>query len=109
VPFVLRVGAEESPQPGSALEIPSGAIRVSVGADGYSPARVEIQSGRPAVLAFTRPRGGNCGGVVVIPGLGIRRDLPVGGAAVISISPQPKGEIPFHCGVNMYQGVISVR
>ena len=109
MPFVLDVAAGSSSETQRVAEIPTGAIRVSVGAGGYSPSRVEIPSGRPAVLAFTRPRGGNCGGVVVIPGLGIRRALPVGGTVVISISPQAQGEIPFHCGVNMYQGVIAVR
>jgi len=55
------------------------------------------------VLTFTRPAAGNCGGTVVMPALGIRRDLPVGETVVLRFTPDHAGDIPFTCGMGMYK------
>ena len=68
-----------------------------------------MRRGQQTTLAFSRPAAGNCGGTVVIPGLGIRRDLPVGTTLLVTIPATARGEIPFHCGMGMLQGVIVVQ
>jgi plastocyanin domain-containing protein len=88
---------------------PLRAIRVAVGSSGYTPARIDLRRGEPAVLAFSRPDAGNCGGTVVIPALGIRRELPVGETVVLRFTPDRAGEIPFTCGMGMYEGLIVVH
>ena len=109
VPFVVRVtGAQpvaSRPRPAT----PSRAISISVGSSGYWPARVDLPRNRPAVLAFTRPAAGNCGGTLVIPGLGVRRELPVGETVLVRFTPRDSTDYPFKCGMGMYQGVIAVR
>ena len=61
------------------------------------------------MYTFTRPTAGNCAGTVVIPRLGIRRALPVGETVLVEIAPDQAGEIPFSCGMGMYQGLIVVK
>ncbi len=109
VPFVVRVGGA-APATRLASDVaPAGAVRIVAGASGYEPARIDLRRGEPVVLAFTRPTAGNCIGTVVIPGLDVRRDLPVGGTVVVRFTPAQAGEIPFACGMGMYQGLIVVR
>ena len=109
VPFVFDVAAAPKVVAVPAAKPPSGAIQIIVSAAGYSPARIDLQKGVPAVLAFSRPQAGNCGGTVVIPGLNIRQDLPVGGTAVVRFTPRETAEIPFTCGMGMMQGLIVVK
>jgi hypothetical protein len=116
VPLVVRVGeppriaeSRVTGRGGAEPALPPGAIKISVSASGYSPARIELPRGKPAVLAFTRPAGGNCGGTVLIPDLDIRRDLPVGQTVLVSLTPREAGEHAFHCAMGMYQGLIVVR
>jgi len=112
-PFVLHVAASPASRAASAKPVPTSpplqAIRVAVGSSGYAPARIDLRRGEPAVLAFSRPDAGNCGGTVVIPALGIRRDLPVGETVVLRFTPDRTGEIPFTCGMGMYEGLIVVH
>ena len=61
------------------------------------------------MLAFARPEAGNCGGTVVIPGLDVRRTLPVGDTVLVRFTPREAAELPFTCGMGMYQGLIVVR
>ncbi len=109
VPFVFEVAAAlrvaASPRP----TVPPAAIPINVSAGGYTPARIELRKGVPAVLAFSRPQAGNCGGTVVIPGLKLRRDLPVGSTVLVRFTPTETAEIPFTCGMGMMQGLIVVK
>ena len=109
VPFVFDVAAAPKVAALPGAKPPSGAIQIIVSAAGYSPARIDLQKGVPAVLAFSRPQAGNCGGTLVIPGLNIRKDLPVGGTAVVRFTPRETAEIPFSCGMGMMQGLIVVK
>lgn len=110
IPFVLRVDAAPAPaKPAAAEAPPPGAIHISVTASGYEPARVEVPKNKPVELWFTRSGEPNCGSQVVIPALNLKRDLPLGGSALIELPPQPSGELRFNCGMNMLRGMIVVR
>jgi hypothetical protein len=109
VPFVFDVAPAPHVASRPARRVPAGAVGVVVSAGGYEPARIELPFGEPATLAFTRPTAGNCGGVVVIPALGIRRELAVGDTVLIRLTPTERGEIPFQCGMGMLRGLIVVR
>jgi hypothetical protein len=121
IPFTFAVAAPAArvtpppaPKPASRPHAPVAAVarptvRVTVGGSGYTPARIDVPRGTAATLEFSRPHGGNCGGTVVIPSLGITRELPVGAVVTIPLPPLERGEVPFHCGMNMYEGTIVVR
>lgn len=106
-PWVIDVkqGMSRSPlTPG-----PGDAIEIRIGAAGYEPPRIEIPEGKSVRLAFHRMDAQNCGSKVVIPKLGITRDLPPGEVVIIDLPPQSKGELSFGCGMGMYKGSIVVK
>lgn len=75
----------------------------------YEPKSIEVKKGQPVKLAFYRPDDKNCGGEIVFPKLGIRRELPVGKTVIVEFTPQESGEISFTCGMNMMRGKIIVQ
>ena len=107
-PFVVRV-AEALPAAAPTVAIPADAVRVTIGAGGFEPARVEVPAGRPIHLAFTRDAQPNCGRQVVFPALGLTRDLPLGQTVLIDLPAAESGELRFACGMGMYHGMIVVR
>jgi len=115
IPFAFAVRAPvaraAAPAPARAAAAPPKArtIRITVDGSGYTPARVEVPRGAATTLEFSRPRGGNCGGTVVIPSLHIRRQLPIGATVLVPLPPLEPSDVPFHCGMGMYEGTIVVR
>lgn len=104
IPFTLNVApaaGQTTNQP-----IPANATRLHITAHGYEPMRLEIPERTPVTLAITRTTEGNCGGRIVFPALGLSRDIPPGGTALLTLPAQPKGEVHFTCGMGMYRGSI---
>lgn len=95
-------GGDEASAPSA---IPPGAHRITVDGQGYHPASLELPSGAPATLVFTRTSDDGCGQQLVFPTLGIQRDLPLDEPVVVEI-PSVEGEIRFTCGMDMYRGTI---
>ena len=80
-----------------------------VSAKGFEPAKLTIPAGRAVTLAITRENEPNCGGQVVFPDLGIKRNLPPGSTVLIELPAQAAGEYRFSCGMNMYRGLLVVK
>ncbi len=126
-PFVLQVqrGAEQQPDARvdkvrgagnsarSRLSVGSTPLKsgpaVTVSSRGFEPSRIEVPAGKPIRLAFTRVDAQNCIRQVVIPELGIKRDLPPGRTVVVDLPPQPARELHLACGMGMYKGSLVVR
>lgn len=104
-PFVLNVrrGAENTPDTRA-----NRATAVTVSARGFEPSRIAVRAGKPIRLAFTRVDAQNCIRQVVIPELGVQRDLPPGRMVVIDLPPQRARELHFSCGMGMYKGSLVV-
>lgn len=81
-------------------------VRITVNKNGFSPSIVEVEKGYALTLVFTRADKQNCGSKVVFPSLKISRNLPVGKAVTVKITPEKTGEIAFTCGMGMYKGTI---
>ena len=81
-------------------------VRIKVSRAGFSPSTIDAEKGSPLTLVFTRTDAKNCGDKVVFPSLNITRDLPVGKAVTVKITPKESGEIRFTCGMGMYRGAI---
>lgn len=109
-PFVLRV-TEAAPVVATAVEIPADAVRLTVGARGFQPARISLpdsQAGKPIVLAITRDKQPNCAQQIVFPALGIKQALPLGETVLLRLPALPVGEVQFACGMGMYRGSLVV-
>ncbi|MFN0107240.1 MAG: YHYH protein [Blastocatellia bacterium] len=107
-PFVLSV-AEALPRTQAAIQIPADAIQIKVGSGGFAPAQIKLESNRPTKLAITRDAQPNCANRIVIPALGISRDLPLGETVIIELPAMKAGEFSLTCGMGMYKGLIVVE
>lgn len=84
-------------------------IRIEVHATGYRPAEATAPAGAPVRLLVTRTTDEGCGQELVIPSLGIRRQLPLGQAVPIDLTMPASGRVRLTCGMDMYEGAIVVR
>ena len=107
-PFVLSV-AEAKPRDRTVTPIPADAIQIKVGLGGFAPAQFKTEANRPTRLAITRDSQPNCANQIVIPSLGIRRDLPLGETVIIELPALKAGEFALSCGMGMYKGLIVVQ
>lgn len=89
--------------------VPAGATLVTVTDRGYSPAEIVAKAGEEVRLAFRREGNANCGGTIVFPELGIRRDLPAGEVVLVVLPAVKIGTYRFSCGMGMYKGAVLVR
>ena len=89
-------GVHEPRQPGAPL--PSGAIRVALGAQGFEPARLPVKAGQAVQLAFHREAAARCGDRVVFPALKLERPLPAGQTVLVQVLAPTRGELAFSCG-----------
>ncbi|MBF5045307.1 cupredoxin domain-containing protein [Aggregicoccus sp. 17bor-14] len=104
----VHTGASAASTP-AAAPLPDGAVRVEVGAEGYSPARIPVKAGQSVKLAFHRKDAENCGDKVVFPALKLERDLPVGQTVLVEVLAPKSGELAFTCGMEMFKGALVVQ
>lgn len=83
--------------------------RITVGEQGFDPARVTLHAGVPARLTFMRTTDKTCATAVVFSSLNIRRELPLNQPIEVTITPARAGEIQFACGMNMLRGTVVVH
>ncbi len=83
---------------------PSKARSYRRASNGYEPMNVAVPANRKITLAFLRSGEPNCGTKVVFPELGLTKEIPLGGMALVEIPPSPSGELRFTCGMGMYRG-----
>jgi plastocyanin domain-containing protein len=75
----------------------------------YSPARIEVASGKPVSLRFLRKDASPCAEKVVFPELNLSADLPVGKTKVLTLPAIRPGEYEFTCQMRMYRGQLVAR
>ncbi len=109
VPFIVRVPEGEPAKAASNDSIPADAIKVTVSKNGYEPAEIKVEKGKPAKIAFTRTDAENCGGEVVFSKLNITKKLPVGETVLVEFTPTDAGDISFVCGMGMLKGKVLVQ
>jgi plastocyanin domain-containing protein len=95
-----------SPQTENAA--PTEPIKITVSTS-YEPKSIAVKKGQPVRLDFYRKDDKNCGGEVVFPKLGIKKELPVGETVSVEFTPQETGDLAFTCGMNMMRGKILVQ
>ncbi len=107
-PFVLQVNEAEKTNLAK-ISIPTDAVEIKIGANGFTPSRLEISSRKVTKIALTRDAAPNCGNKIIFPSLDVSQDLRPGQTVIIEMAPQPIGELRFHCGMGMYKGAIVVN
>ncbi len=72
--------------------------------DGYNPATVFVEAGRPVRLLFYRDETSDCSKRVVFDGLGIDQELLEFKTTPIQFTPKEPGDYPFRCGKSILKG-----
>jgi plastocyanin domain-containing protein len=72
--------------------------------DGYNPATMTVEAGRPVRLLFYRDETSECSERVVFDGLGIDQELPPFKTTPIQFTPKDPGDYPFRCGKSVMKG-----
>jgi plastocyanin domain-containing protein len=75
---------------------------------GYKPARIKVKKGKTTILRITRKDPNTCLEEIILPELKIKKFLPLNKLVEIPITPEKEGEYRFHCGMNMFHGMIIV-
>lgn len=72
--------------------------------DGYNPATVTVEAGRPVRLLFYRDETNECSERVIFDGLGVDQELPAFKTTPIQFTPKEPGDYPFRCGKSVMKG-----
>ena len=76
---------------------------------GYIPDRIVVRVGQPVRLNFLRKDPSSCLEKVLLPDFHQAADLSVNQITPIEFTPQQLGSYGFHCGMNMFRGVVEVE
>ncbi len=96
--------------PASPATSPSDNLTLRAENRGYSPARLIAQADVPVTLTIVTDNTTSCARDFVIPAIKYYVLLPVTGAEMVQISPQPAGTtMRFTCSMGMYTGLIEFR
>ena len=86
-----------------------GAIAIAVTENGFEPAEVTVEMGKPVTLVITRKTDKTCAKEFVMKERGIRKNLPLDQAVEIQFTPTESGELRYACGMDMIAGKVIVK
>lgn len=84
-------------------------IAVKVSGGKYHPPTVTVAKGERVRLNFTRDSKPTCGDVLLIPALGIRKEIPVGKVTSVELTAPKSGKLEWTCGMKMMKGAVVVK
>ncbi len=87
----------------------AGPIDILVDNGVYTPARIQVPTGKPATLRFLRNDPSPCAEKVLFDDFGVTADLAVGKPTEVTITPEKPGDYEFTCQMRMYRGVVVAR
>lgn len=91
-------------------QVDEGVQTVEVAVDGgYSPNQIVVQAGQPVKLTFLRKDRSSCLEQVIFPDFNRSVDLPLNQKRTVEVTPKEAGSYPFHCGMNMFRGTLTVE
>lgn len=76
---------------------------------GYNPDRIKVNQGQTVRLEFLRKDSSSCLEKVVLPDFHKSLELPLNQVCSMEFIPNQPGEYSFHCGMNMFRGVLEVQ
>lgn len=83
-------------------------VRMKIVATGFDPEIIEIRKGVPVKWVISTDQTGGCTNRIIIPSLGIEKDIEVG-ENVVYFTPTKSGELPFSCWMGMVRGKFIVK
>jgi len=75
---------------------------------GYSPSKISLNQGQPAVVNFIRQSAKGCLDVVKSDELGFEKELPVGNVVKVDVPTDQAGVFKFSCGMDMVSGEVEI-
>ncbi len=98
-------------KPKSRQAIATGGVQeVTVTVDGgYEPNLIVVQAGQPVRLNFDRKDPSSCLEEVRFPDFHIAQQLTLNHVTPIEFTPEKPGKYEFHCGMNMFRGVVEAQ
>lgn len=76
---------------------------------GYNPDRIMVNLDQPVRLKFIRQDPSSCLEKVLFPDFHKALDLPLNQTTTVEFTPTQAGEYTFHCGMNMFRGILEVK
>lgn len=76
---------------------------------GYEPNYLVVQANQPVRLNFFRKDPSSCLAKVLLPDFHKAVDLSVNQTTSVEFTPKNPGTYTFHCGMNMFRGVVEVQ
>jgi len=107
--IVVRQSGSKQVATGPSAELRDGKqyLRMEQWSAGYNPNEFTIKKGVPFVWQINSTNAYTCASSLVVPSLGIRRNL-TSGDNVIEFTPTKAGIIRFSCSMGMFRGTINV-
>jgi plastocyanin domain-containing protein len=83
-------------------------VEVKVTKEGFEPAEVTVERGRPVRLVVTRTLDRTCATEIVMKDFGVNQPLPRDVPVEVTVTPKAPGSYRFACGMDMVAGVLKV-
>ncbi len=74
---------------------------------GYDHPAVSVKAGQPVRFDFSADPGSGCGAQIIIDGVGVNLISRNGATVSATFTPPAPGQYPYHCGMNMFRGVLT--
>jgi len=108
----VQVGASNTPvvtasTPPSPLQEQVVKIR-ALSSVAYDQPEVTVKAGTPVRLEFTADPGAGCGIQFILDGFGVQLVSRNGQTQTAKFTPTMPGDYRYHCGMNMFRGVMHV-
>lgn len=97
---------------GDNAQVPAGQLQVvsvrALSSGGYDNPTLNVKAGSPVRLDFSADPGAGCGRQLIIDNVGTKVNLVSRNGETVSatFTPPTPGQYRFHCGMNMFRGVL---
>ena len=95
-------GGEQAQAPVQVQEVEVRALA----SGGYDNPTVNVKAGVPVKFDFSADPGAGCGRQIIIDNVGVNLVSRNGETESATFTPQTPGQYRFHCGMNMFRGVL---
>lgn len=91
--------------PGSAAGLQ--VVSVHANAYAYDQPSVTVKSGQPVRFDFSADPASGCGRQIIVDGVGVNLVSRNGETVSATFTPPSPGQYKYHCGMNMFRGVLT--